>query len=417
MHRFNLNIALCIFVFFMLLLSTGMRATTFYVSTNGLHKVPFANWTDASTNIQPAVDLSVNADTVLVSNGLYKLSSQLVINKAIVLKSMGGHDETTIDASSVDRCLYVNSPDAEIDGFTIQNGVVSGEWPSNSGAGVFLDSGGFVKNSNLIFNEAEHGGGICCFQGGVVSNCEVSANQANGNGGGVYCYQGGLIEASTIEYNDAEELGGGIYCNMTGSVKNCYVDGNMSESDGGGIYFYNGGIIINSLITDNDTSRSGGGIYCSRGGTIVNCTIVDNMADSIGNGVRCNRGGILINCVIYFNEEVNYANWGSGINYSYCCTYPWISGEGNITNNPDFVDYATSDYHLEFDSLCRNAGTNLPSIIGDKDIDGNPRVIDDYVDMGAYEFVPEPFSISNFLFLIVYLYKINHLNGFGSSNM
>jgi len=403
MHYIHSYIVSCILVLFVLLLSTEAHSTPFYVSTNGLHKVPFASWTDAATNIQSAVDLSGNNDTVFVSNGLYILSSQLVIDKAIVLQSVGGPDLTIIDANDEFRCVYASAPNVEIDGFTIQNGFVSGVWPSNAGAGVFFNGGGVLRNSIVMFNEAEHGGGVCCFQGGVVTNCEVFANQANGNGGGVYCFQGGAVEASIIELNDADGLGGGIYCDITGSVRNCYVEGNMSELDGGGLYCYNGGTAVNCLIMDNDAWRSGGGVYCRRGGTVVNCTIVDNVADSLGNGVRCLSGGTLINCVIYFNDIVNYDDWGSGMSYLYCCTYPWISGEGNITNAPLFANYGASDYHLKLGSPCLDAGTNLPSVMGEKDIDGNPRVIFGRVDMGAYELVPEPDSIYYLLFLIGYL--------------
>ena len=407
MHYLNSYIASCVLLLFILLLSTGTRASTFYVSTNGLHKSPFANWTDAATNIQPAVDISDNSDTVFVSNGLYVLSSQLVINKSIILKSMGGPDVTTIDANDEFRCVYVSAPNAEIDGFTIQNGFASGDWPSNAGAGVFFDGGGILRNSIVIFNEAEHGGGVCCFQGGVVTNCEVSVNQALENGGGIYCFQGGTVEASIIELNDAEGMGAGLYCDITGSVRNCYVESNMAELDGGGLYFYNGGTVVNCLIIDNDAWRSGGGVYCRKGGTVVNCTIVNNAADSSGNGVRCLNGGTLINCVIYFNDVVNYVDWGSGMSYSYCCIYPWISGEGNITNDPLFADYSVADFHLAPNSPCLDAGTNLPAIIGEKDIDGNPRIIDGRVDMGAYELVPEPSSIL-LLFLIVYFEMLNY---------
>jgi len=393
-------IASCILMLPILLSSTDARAATFYVSTNGLHKTPFASWTDAATNIQSAVDLSGNNDTVLVSNGLYILSSQLVIDQAIILISVSGPDETTIDANDDFRCVYVSSPNAEIDGFTVQRGFVSGEWPTNAGAGIFFDGGGVVKNSIVTFNEAEHGGGVCFFRGGFVTNCEVSANLVSGNGGGVYCFQGGTVETSIIELNDAEGMGGGLYCDITGSVRNCYVEGNLAELDGGGVYCSNGGTVVNCLIEDNDSSRSGGGVYCRRGGTVVNCTIVDNVADSSGNGVRCLSGGTLINCVIYFNDDVNYANFGSGMSYSYCCTYPTISGDSNITNNPRFADYSASDFHLGPESPCIDAGTNLSSVIGEKDLDGNPRVYDGRVDMGAYEHVPEPGFIYFLIFLI-----------------
>lgn len=400
MNHLHSYIVLCILMLSILLSSTDARTETFYVSTNGLHKIPFADWTDAATNIQSAVNLAKDTDTVYVSNGYYTLSSQLVINHDIILKSKGGADATIIDADMDSRCLYVNSIGAEINGFTFQNGYVYGEWPSNAGAGIFFDGGGVVRNSIVTFNEAEHGGGVCCFQGGVVTNCEVSANLVTGNGGGIYLFQGGVVEASLIELNDAEGLGGGVYCDITGSVINCYVETNQTELDGGGLYCSNGGTIVNCLIVDNDASRSGGGVYCRRGGTVVNCTIADNSADSRGNGVRCLSGGTLINCIIYFNDDVNYANFGSGMNYSYCCTYPGISGAGNITNDPCFSDYGILIYELAPYSPCIDTGTNLFSVIGEKDLAGNPRVIDGLVDMGAYEFVPEPGLVYLLLFLI-----------------
>jgi hypothetical protein len=74
------------------------------------------------------------------------------------------------------------------------------------------------------------------------------------------------------------------------------------------------------------------------------------------------------------------------------------SGEGNISNNPQF--FSSSDFHLNEISPCIDAGTNLPYVYTTKDLDGNPRLYGDRVDMGAYEFIPEPFYLS---FLIYYL--------------
>jgi len=125
MNHLHSYIVLCILMLSILLSSTDARTETFYVSTNGLHKIPFADWTDAATNIQSAVNLAKDTDTVYVSNGYYTLS-----------KSKGGADATIIDADMNGRCLYVNSIGAEINGFTFQNGYVYGEWPSNAGAGI-----------------------------------------------------------------------------------------------------------------------------------------------------------------------------------------------------------------------------------------------------------------------------------------
>ena len=40
-----------------------------YVSLNGGHIHPFDTWENAATNIQAAIDISVDGDTVLVTNG------------------------------------------------------------------------------------------------------------------------------------------------------------------------------------------------------------------------------------------------------------------------------------------------------------------------------------------------------------
>jgi hypothetical protein len=57
-------------------------------------------------------------------------------------------------------------------------------------------------------------------------------------------------------------------------------------------------------------------------------------------------------------------------------------------NDPNAV-WVDGDYHLLSDSPCINAGDpNHLSAPNETDIDGQPRIFDDRIDMGAYEFVP-----------------------------
>jgi len=52
-------------------------------------------------------------------------------------------------------------------------------------------------------------------------------------------------------------------------------------------------------------------------------------------------------------------------------------------------------------SPCIDTGAIMPWMTGATDLDGNPRIHDGQVDMGCYEFVPEPgFYL---LFIIYYL--------------
>ena len=50
----------------------AQAATTLYVDLNSTNPTPpFATWETAATNIQDAVNIAVDDDTVLVTNGVY----------------------------------------------------------------------------------------------------------------------------------------------------------------------------------------------------------------------------------------------------------------------------------------------------------------------------------------------------------
>jgi parallel beta-helix repeat protein len=62
-------------------------------------------------------------------------------------------------------------------------------------------------------------------------------------------------------------------------------------------------------------------------------------------------------------------------------------GPGNVDSDPCFLDVSSGDYHLRCDSACIDAGD--PNYVGEPnetDMDGNPRVVNGRVDMGAHEF-------------------------------
>lgn len=65
----------------------------------------------------------------------------------------------------------------------------------------------------------------------------------------------------------------------------------------------------------------------------------------------------------------------------------------NLTTDPDFVDAGAGDYHLLEGSPAINAGTDLSAEGVLFDFDGNPRPIDDFYDIGAYEFFSESSEI------------------------
>jgi hypothetical protein len=75
----------------------------------------------------------------------------------------------------------------------------------------------------------------------------------------------------------------------------------------------------------------------------------------------------------------------------FSCGKPLMHGAlGNITNEPQFVEWS---YRLEADSPCIDAGFKF-DVQSETDKDGNPRIVGDTVDMGAYEWQTEESAIN-----------------------
>jgi hypothetical protein len=77
-------------------------------------------------------------------------------------------------------------------------------------------------------------------------------------------------------------------------------------------------------------------------------------------------------------------------------------GVSNINANPLFADSENMNYQLTAASPCRDSGMIIPSITNDCIGEARPQF--GGYDIGAYEFVPEPFCLS---FIIYYLLIIN----------
>jgi len=61
----------------------------------------------------------------------------------------------------------------------------------------------------------------------------------------------------------------------------------------------------------------------------------------------------------------------------------WL--DGNIASNPSFTDLDNNNFHLNDSSLCIDAGDSTTRTTN-FDLEGNPRILLNTIDMGAYEF-------------------------------
>ncbi len=227
---------------------------------------------------------------------------------------------------------------------------------------------GTLNNCALASNTAYYGGGSYYI---ILNNCTLSGNSAQYDGGGSYQ---GTLNNCTLANNTADHGGGSSYA----TLNNCTLSGNSATNWGGGS---SGGTLNNCIVCANTASYGAG----SDSGTLNNCTLTGNSASYGGGGSSyCN----LNNCIVYFNTAPSDTNYYlSGLNY--CCTTPDPGGSGNITNDPGFVNAALGNYHLSAVSPCINVGNN-GYVTWSFDLDGQTRVVNATVDLGAYEFQHAP---------------------------
>ncbi len=217
-------------------ISISAAPAVLYVSPDGGNIAPYDTWETAATSIQTAIDTSFgNASTssvVRVTNGVYNLSSMLMIGHRLVLESVNGYTNTTVVGGNGQRCLYIYGEDVVVSGFTFTNGVATGGTGGNFGGNVeFYAARGTVRNCRITGGyTTDRGGGVSVFADDcVLENCLIDNNRTTNYGGAVSRESGSLtIRNCTIIGNYAPNSPGGIFGALT--LVNCIAYDNRSNS-------------------------------------------------------------------------------------------------------------------------------------------------------------------------------------------
>lgn len=375
---------------FLFLSNIGISQTTWYVDDDAPNDPGSGTQSDPFLKIQYGIDAASDGDTVLVLPGTYVERIDFGPGgnpKSITVASDRGPADTIIDGSQSGSVVTFQSgegPGSVLDGFTITNGL------AGEGGGVIcLGSDATILNNMITENTAQgSGGGIFCY--GTSNALEIRNNiiatnhVTNGAGGGISSFEAfPVIANNIISGNTASNEGGGIVCFDTTSptITNNLIVENEANI-GGGIHCEGSyPTITNNTITNNTAIASGGGIYCSSRyvPTVSNTILWTNIAPV---GPEISIGPANSNSTLTISRS-DVQGGQSSVNVETGCTLNW--GPGMINAVPSFVDSPNDDYHLTWNSPCRDAGDN--SFVTEQyDFEGDPRIVQNRVDIGADQY-------------------------------
>jgi len=233
----------------------------------------------------------------------------------------------------------------------------------NWGAGGGINTcGSYTEITNNIFinNTAQtQGGGLAwAAYSGIIKNNIICYNKASGPDCGIPVSGGGI---SIMQGPPGKTI-----------LSNCIIANNFSEEYGGGIGFYYDSALtmLNNTISANKANISGSGIHLNKNSTL-----------SIGNSIIYDN----INDEITF-ETISPTATSSNIKGGW-------SGTGNIDANPLFADPINLDFHIKYNSPCRDTGDKTLADLPIFDFENDLRIAYGEVDMGADEFYNHLYTI------------------------
>jgi hypothetical protein len=356
-----------------------------YVNTAATGLGNGTSWVDAYKNLQDALANTCSGVT------------QIWVAKGTYFPDEGGgktnNDRTAAFAMKNNLVIYGgftgNETNVNQRNWRLNETILSGDINKNDGAGFSNYDGNsihvFLNYQNGLDNTAVLNG--FTIQGGYASSEAINGN----NGAGMYNRDvSPVITNCTFTKNKAGSSGGGIYYSR-GSVvvNNCRFVNNYAGY-GAGITGFSGTVTINNTIFNGNTGSALSNYFGTN--NLTNCTLANNTENANDANASAVHGSS-IDDIFSTANAVNCIFWGAGPNFdnrsTYNITYSIVKdgdpGNNNSTLDPQFVDIVNGNLRLLACSPAINTGDNNANT-ATVDLDGNNRIINTTIDMGAYEF-------------------------------
>ena len=350
-------------------------AATYHVETTGDDANTGLTRDHAFQTLAKALSAATGGDLILVGEGTFSSTVQLVIDKGVEIRG-SGLDKTILTTPQTDngagyRTIDIDHADALLSDVTISGGKAAG----GDAFGLALRIRG---------------------NGGTVTRCRITGNKDN------QAHVRGTVnlnsDAATLSYCVIDHnvlaigngRGAGVYL-QRGTVENCLIFRNTSVFGGGFAIEHDSGklIVRNCTITANEATANAGGLFLRKlangpGNKFQNVVLAGNRLpkDTLGRPPEWSREntddqGLLER----FTAIAGSCHFGANDPI----------GTGSIAGDPVFTDPAHDDYTFRSTSPAIDAGVAYDPM-GATDLAGAPRLSGDRIDIGCYEFDTSCFS-------------------------
>ncbi len=317
-------------------------------------------------------DTVISGNFAIRGGGIHCEGSEISVERCVIEQNLSTYSGSGVQAQ--DNCiatindsfisdnwsnLYAGAIMVHLSHLTLDNSTLSGNTSDNlSGALHMWASSGSIQNSVIAGNTTAFGGG-----GALIVSSEVG------------------IDSVRFVGNTAEWGGGACIHQSDVSVVNSEFQSNQAEwvADSTPYEEGRGGAIQSAGSNTSITNCSFYGNEATLGGSAVHST---NFLDPKNNNQLYEDTTTIINTILWGNgdQEIGWDDGEPVVTYS--DVLGGYTGDGNINADPQYINAANGDLHLQAGSPCIGAAD--PAAAPETDIEGNVR--DGEPDMGAYEY-------------------------------